>query len=80
MQEGVFRKTGSIARQSELKVIISKEDKVELDNYSYFNVHDCASVLKGYLADLPEPIFTDAYFRAHCQLAGKLVFYWFYFL
>lgn len=69
MQEGIFRKTGSLTRQSELKLILSKEVKVEL-NSSPFNVHDCASVFKGYLADLPEPIFTDAYFRAHCQLAG----------
>ena len=34
-------------------------------------VHECASVLKQFLANLPQPILTEAYFRAHCQV--KLV-------
>ena len=31
-------------------------------------VHECASVLKQFLANLPQPILTEAYFRAHCQV------------
>lgn len=68
-QEGIFRKTGSLLRQTELKMSLCKNIH-ESDN-SYFNVHDYASVLKSFLAELPEPIFTDAYYRAHCQLAGS---------
>lgn len=69
IQEGIFRRTGSVARQNDLKLqinqnIISLFDK----NYS---VHDCASVLKGILAELPEPLLTDMYFPAHCQIAGN---------
>ncbi|KAG8323717.1 Rho GTPase-activating protein 19 [Homalodisca vitripennis] len=32
-------------------------------------IHDCASVLKTYLADLQEPLLTEAYFPAYCQIA-----------
>ena len=33
-----------------------------------FTVHECAGVLKNFLAALPEPLLTDAYYRAHCQV------------
>lgn len=36
-----------------------------------FSVHDCASVLKGFLADLSEPLLTDLHYPAHCQIAGN---------
>lgn len=36
-----------------------------------FSVHDCASVLKGYLAELSEPLLTDSHYPAHCQIAGN---------
>lgn len=36
---------------------------------SVFTVHDCASVLKGFLADLPESVITDIQFPLYCQIA-----------
>lgn len=36
---------------------------------SPYSVHDCASVLKGFLAELPEPLLTEAHHSAYCQLA-----------
>ena len=35
-----------------------------------FTVHECASTLKTFLSDLPEPLLTDAYYKAHCQVAN----------
>lgn len=32
-------------------------------------MHDCASVLKAIIADLPEPLLTDYFYSAHCQIA-----------
>lgn len=34
-----------------------------------YSAHDCATVFKGYLADLPEPLLTDALYPAHLQIA-----------
>lgn len=36
-----------------------------------FSVHDCASVLKNFLSELPEPLVTDVYYPMYCQISGK---------
>ncbi|CAO1403822.1 unnamed protein product [Diamesa serratosioi] len=65
-QEGIFRKTGSVARQGELKFLINQLKAFNLDEYT---AHDCASVLKSLLADLPEPLLTEIYYPAYSQVA-----------
>lgn len=68
-QEGIFRRTGALTRQQELKTSLYQGSPLNLEDAQY-NVHDCASVLKNYLADLPEPLLTDLHYPAHCQIAG----------
>lgn len=36
-----------------------------------FSVHDMASVLKGMLADTPEPLLLNQNYQAYCHLAGE---------
>nr|CAD7407709.1 unnamed protein product [Timema cristinae] len=67
-QEGIFRRSGSSSRQQELKTLLNQGATVDL-NSGNFSVHDCASVLKGFLAELPECLLTDAYYPAYCQVA-----------
>lgn len=71
-QEGIFRRTGSLARQSDLKSKINNGLPLNLDGGA-FTVHDCASVFKGILSDLPEPLLTDTYNFAHVQIAGSSI-------
>lgn len=66
--EGIFRRTGSLERQQDLKSLLSKGQTLHLES-SVYSVHDCASVLKGFLAELPEPLLTDAHFPVYCQIA-----------
>uniref|UniRef100_A0A146KR12 Rho GTPase-activating protein 19 n=2 Tax=Lygus hesperus TaxID=30085 RepID=A0A146KR12_LYGHE len=66
VQEGVFRRSGKLTRQQELKAALAKNGPVDLSSYS---VHDVASVLKSILAELPEPLLTDMYYPAYCQIA-----------
>uniref|UniRef100_A0AAR5Q4J4 Rho-GAP domain-containing protein n=1 Tax=Dendroctonus ponderosae TaxID=77166 RepID=A0AAR5Q4J4_DENPD len=66
--EGIFRRTGSLERQNELKTSLLQGIAINLED-SVFTVHDCASVLKGFLADLPEPVITDIQFPLYCQIA-----------
>lgn len=61
-----------MARQNELKSRIVDGGTLCLDSGTY-SVHDVASVLKGILADLPEPLLTDTYCPAHLQMAGMLI-------
>ena len=48
---------------------MNKGIPVDLDSGD-FTVHECASTLKTFLSDLTEPLLTDAYYRAHCQVAS----------
>lgn len=73
VQEGIFRRTGNLTRQQGLKTALNQDLSLDLDE-GRFNVHDCASVLKGFLADLSEPLLTDLHYPAHCQIAGNFSF------
>ncbi|XP_008198135.1 rho GTPase-activating protein 19 isoform X2 [Tribolium castaneum] len=70
--EGVFRRTGSLARQQELRNLLSRGVTLELEGGTY-SIHDCASVLKGFLAELPDPLLTEAHYPAYCQIAELCV-------
>ncbi|XP_043269190.1 uncharacterized protein RhoGAP54D isoform X2 [Venturia canescens] len=67
-QEGIFRRTGKLTRQHELKAALYQGVPLELENGPY-SVHDCASVLKTFLAELSEPLLTELHYPAHCQIA-----------
>ncbi|KAJ8723190.1 hypothetical protein PYW08_003102 [Mythimna loreyi] len=69
-QEGIFRRTGSLSRQQELKNLLLSGSNLGLDE-GRFTVHDCASVLKGFLAELPQPLLMDQYYQTYCTLAAQ---------
>lgn len=66
-KEGLFRKTGSISRQHELKTLLKLGENIDFASGLY-SVHDCACVLKSFLAEMPEPILSEAHYSAHCQI------------
>ncbi|XP_076298264.1 uncharacterized protein LOC143217645 isoform X1 [Lasioglossum baleicum] len=68
IQEGIFRRTGKLTRQQDLKNTMYQGIPLNLNDGQY-SVHDCASVLKGFLAELPEPLLSDLHYPAHCQIA-----------
>ena len=55
-----------------LKERLNRGVPMDLDR-GEFSVHECASVLKIFLSELPEPLLTDRFFHAHCQVANKLI-------
>lgn len=67
VQEGIFRRTGKLKRQQDLKAKLSANEHVDLESGEY-SVHDCASVIKTYLSELPEPLLTEAHYPAYCQV------------
>ena len=68
--EGLFRKTGNVTRQRLLKEWIRQGAELHLDDGT-FSPHDIATVLKQFLAELPEPLLTQKHFDAYCQIVGK---------
>lgn len=76
IQEGIFRRTGALTRQVQLKTCLNEGISVNFDDNN-FSVHDCASVLKNFLSELPEPLVTDVYYPMYCQISGtfwRLIF------
>jgi hypothetical protein len=68
-EEGLFRKSGHIGRQRQLKERLQQGATSTLA--PEFTPHDCASVLKTFLAELPEPLLTEKHYQAYCQLPCK---------
>ncbi|XP_074642304.1 rho GTPase-activating protein 19-like [Tubulanus polymorphus] len=72
-QEGLFRKTGHLQRQKQLKHRLFTGESLQLDNNeNSYTAHDCANVLKQFLGDLPEPLLGDRYYKGHCQVPDML--------
>lgn len=69
-QEGIFRKTGNIGRQKELKERLQLNEPVDLGD-GYYTAHDCASVLKSFVGDLSEPLLHEKLFNAHLHTLGE---------
>ncbi|XP_061192954.1 rho GTPase-activating protein 19-like isoform X1 [Saccostrea echinata] len=69
--EGLFRKTGNVARQRLLKEWLNEGVDLCLDQET-FTPHDCATVLKNYLSELPEPLLTERHYQAHLQVVDMM--------
>ena len=66
--EGLFRKCGNLQKQKALSKRLNSGIPVDLDS-GEFSVHEASAVLKTFLSELSEPLLTDAYYKAHCQVA-----------
>jgi len=69
VEEGIFRKTGTVRKQQELLERIERGEDLELEA-GHYTTHECASVLKTFLANLTEPLVTAACYKAHLQVAA----------
>ena len=69
-KEGLFRKNGSLSRQNELKTLLRLGENIDFSS-GFYSVHDCACVLKSFLAEMPEPLLSEAHYSAHCQITGS---------
>ena len=67
--EGLFRKTGNVTRQRLLKEWIKQGAELKLDDGT-FSPHDIATVLKQFLAELPEPLLAQKHYDAYSQIVG----------
>ena len=72
-EEGIFRKNGTIRKEKELLERIEKGEGGEelwMDLLEgEFSAHECASVLKKFLANLTEPLVTAGCYTAWLQVA-----------
>lgn len=68
--EGLFRISGNKKRQEELKHILNKGGKLNLNcDDSPYNPHDISGILKQFFGALPEPLLTKQLYDCYQQLA-----------
>lgn len=68
--EGIFRKCGSNKRIKDIKKLLDSHGNViDWSEQEEFTVHDAASVLKQYVAELPEPLLCDKHIPIHIEIA-----------
>ena len=73
--EGIFRKCGSNKRIKDIKKLLDSHGNViDWSEQEEFTVHDAASVLKQYVAELPEPLLCDKHIPIHIEIASKCWF------
>ena len=71
-QQGLFRKSGQLSRQRILREKLSRGEHLEEElATNVYTVHDCASLLKSFLAELPEPLLTERHFATYCKIPGN---------
>ena len=70
--EGIFRKCGSKKRINDIrKLLDSHGNVIDWSDQEVFTVHDAASVLKQYLAELPSPLLSGKHIPVHIEIASK---------
>lgn len=69
-KEGVFRVSGNLERQKELREWLDNRELPSILESKYF-VHDYAAVLKNFLSELPEPLMMEKYYNVYLQIAGE---------
>lgn len=73
-QEGLFRKSGHLLRQRAMRERLNAGETLCLHDNQEFSAHDCAALLKHFLAELPEPILTERNYNALMQAQGELAY------
>ena len=72
-EEGIFRMSGSNTLIKNLKTRFNAEGDIDLlgSDEPYYDVHAVASLLKGYLRELPQPILTRDFHIHFLKALGK---------
>ena len=71
--EGLFRKPGNRNRIEQMVTDLGERGLSEVISDERYKVHDFASVLKQYFAEMPEPITLRRHFEAYLQASGELL-------
>jgi len=69
--EGLFRKSGNYSRVKILRGALNRgEDIARMLAVGPFTAHDCASLLKAFLSELPEPLLSERHLTVHGLAVG----------
>lgn len=69
--EGLFRKPGNRNRVDQMTTDLSERGLSDVISDDKYKVHDFASVLKQFFAEMPEPVTLRRHLEAYLQASGE---------
>ncbi|XP_003405901.1 rho GTPase-activating protein 15 isoform X1 [Loxodonta africana] len=69
--DGIYRVSGNLATIQKLRFIINQEEKLNLDDSQWEDIHVVTGALKMFFRELPEPLFPYSFFERFVEAIKK---------
>ncbi|XP_070655964.1 rho GTPase-activating protein 15 isoform X3 [Bos indicus] len=69
--DGIYRVSGNLATIQKLRFIVNQEEKLNLDDSQWEDIHVVTGALKMFFRDLPEPLFPYSFFEQFVEAIKK---------
>ncbi|XP_036598409.1 rho GTPase-activating protein 15 [Trichosurus vulpecula] len=69
--DGIYRVSGNLATIQKLRFIVNQEEKLNLDDSQWEDIHVVTGALKMFFRELPEPLFPYCFFEQFVEAIKK---------
>ncbi|XP_069879732.1 rho GTPase-activating protein 15 [Dipodomys merriami] len=69
--DGIYRVSGNLATIQKLRFIVNQEEKLNLDDSQWEDIHVVTGALKMFFRELPEPLFPYSFFELFVEAIKK---------
>nr|XP_031533631.1 rho GTPase-activating protein 15 [Vicugna pacos] len=69
--DGIYRVSGNLATIQKLRFIVNQEEKLNLDDSQWEDIHVVTGALKMFFRELPEPLFPYSFFERFVEAIKK---------
>ncbi|KAF6361054.1 Rho GTPase activating protein 15 [Rhinolophus ferrumequinum] len=69
--DGIYRVSGNLATIQKLRFIVNQEEKLNLDDSQWEDIHVVTGALKMFFRELPEPLFPYSFFERFLEAIKK---------
>ncbi|KAM4869546.1 rho GTPase-activating protein 15 [Urocitellus parryii] len=69
--DGIYRVSGNLATIQKLRFIVNQEEKLNLDDSQWEDIHVVTGALKMFFRELPEPLFPYSFFEPFVEAIKK---------
>ncbi|XP_014403530.1 PREDICTED: rho GTPase-activating protein 15 [Myotis brandtii] len=69
--DGIYRVSGNLATIQKLRFIVNQEEKLNLDDSQWEDIHVVTGALKMFFRELPEPLFPFSFFERFVEAIKK---------
>ncbi|XP_009984357.1 PREDICTED: rho GTPase-activating protein 15-like [Tauraco erythrolophus] len=70
--DGIYRVSGNLATIQKLRFVVNQEEKLNLDDSQWEDIHVVTGALKMFFRELPEPLFPYCFFEQFVEAIKRL--------